>query len=313
MAVQILPGGETTPLERLANDYLAHCQARGLSPRTLDNSYRYALYGVLLPWCADQGIREVSELDGRTIDRFSTALLNRQRNGRPISKYTVGSYLRPIRQMLSWAASVGEDVRAKPQLPRFPKLVRDVLSRDEIDLMEKALPSERDKLIIRLFGDCGLRLNELTQLTPTNVVRSSGRQTFLRVLGKGGRVRDVPVAPLVVRRLERLIESRPQDRCSDRIFLSFRRGPRGEFDALTPWGVHQVVTDAARRACLTKHVHAHLLRHSWMTEMVRRGMSPIHLSLIAGASLPVIMDHYTHLTRQDAYDSMMRALTDGPR
>ena len=45
-----------------------------------------------------------------------------------------------------------------------------------------------------------------------------------------------------------------------------------------------------------------------MTEMLRQGMNPLQLSLIAGTSLPVIMEHYTHLTKHDAYESMMRAL-----
>jgi len=62
------------------------------------------------------------------------------------------------------------------------------------------------------------------------------------------------------------------------------------------------------RARITKHVHPHLLRHSWMTEMLRQGMNPLQLSLIAGTSLPVIMEHYTHLTKEDAYEAMIRVL-----
>jgi site-specific recombinase XerD len=307
MAIAVLDGIAPSPLSRLVDDYLNNCQARGLSPRTLDNSYGYALRVVFLPWCAGQGIRDVRELDGRAVDRFTTSLLQRRRDGRPISKHTVHSYVRPVRQMLTWAARVGEEVRAKPQLPRTTKPVRDVLSRDEIDAMEKAVTSERDKLIVRILGDCGLRLWELTQLTPTAIVRS-GRQAHLRVLGKGGRVRDVPVPPQVLRRLERHIEGRPVDRSEDRVWLGLRRGPTGRYDALTSSGVYQVVKDAVARARISKRVHPHLLRHSWMTEMLRNGINPIQLSVIAGASLPVIMEHYTHLTKDDAYDAMLRVI-----
>ncbi|MGO9583573.1 MAG: tyrosine-type recombinase/integrase [Acidimicrobiales bacterium] len=296
-------------LDRLVDDYLIHCEARGLSPRTLTNNYGYALRDVFLPWCREQGIAEVRDLDGRTVDRFTSALLHRERNGRPISKHTVHSYIRPVRQLLTWAAREGEEVRAKPQLPMCPRPLRDVLSRDEIDLLEKAVDGERDKLIIRIFGDCGLRLDELTTLTPDDVQRS-GRQAYLRVMGKWSRRRDVPLPPPLLRRLERLIQSRPVDRSADRIFLSHRRGPTGEFDPLTRSGVYQVVQDAVARAPIGKRVHPHLLRHSWMTEMLRAGMSPIQLSLIAGASVQVIFQHYTHLTKDDAYAAMLRALTD---
>jgi site-specific recombinase XerD len=70
-----------------------------------------------------------------------------------------------------------------------------------------------------------------------------------------------------------------------------------------------VVKFGFQRARVTKHVYPHLLRHSWMTEMLRNGMNPIQLSIIAGASPEVIAAHYTHLNKDDAYDAMIRALT----
>jgi integrase/recombinase XerD len=309
MAIRILDAHASSPLERLVDDYLNHCQARGLSPRTLENSYGYALRVVFLPWCAAENVQDVKDLDGRTLDRFTSSLLQRRhRDGRAISKHTVHSYVRPIRQMLTWASRMGEEVNAKPQLPKCSRPLRDVLTRDEIDLMEKVVTSERDKLIIRIFGDCGLRLQELTRLCPKDIVRS-GRQAHLRVLGKGGRVRDVPIPPQTLRRLEHHIEGRASDRSADCIFLGLRRGPLGRYDALTGSGVYQVVKDAVARARITKRVYPHLLRHSWMTEMLRNGMGPIQLSIIAGASVQVISEHYTHLTKDDAYEAMMRVLT----
>ena len=42
---------------------------------------------------------------------------------------------------------------------------------------------------------------------------------------------------------------------------------------------------------------------------LRRGKNPIQLPIIAGATVPVISEHYTHLTKDDAYEAMLRALT----
>ncbi len=42
--------------------------------------------------------------------------------------------------------------------------------------------------------------------------------------------------------------------------------------------------------------------------MLRQGMNPIQLSMIAGASIEVIMQHYAHLTKSDAYEAMLRAI-----
>ena len=308
MAVKVLAGGMPSPLERLVDDYLSHCRARGLSPRT-DRQYAQSLHGVFLPWCHAQGIARVEELDRRALDRFTAALLeHRTASGQPLSKFSVHTYVRPVRIMLTWAEREGEQVQAKPQLPRRPALIKEVLSRDEIDRMERAVKTERDKVIIRIFGDCGLRLSELAGLTDRDIIRS-GRQAHLRVLGKRNRMRDVPIAPQLVRRVDRLIESRPEERSSNRIFLALRSGRSHEYEPLTAAGAYQVVKVAVERAGIGKRAYPHLLRHSWMTEMLRAGMNPIQLSIIAGASVEVISQHYTHLTSSDAYDAMLRVIT----
>jgi site-specific recombinase XerD len=126
--------------------------------------------------------------------------------------------------------------------------------------MEAAAPAERDKLIVRLFADCGLRLSELMGLETSSVIRS-GRQAMLAVMGKGSRERRVPMPPGLVRRLDRYIAGLPKDRHSERIFLSLRRGPLGDYEPLTDSGVKQVVRDASARAGIGRTVHPHLLRH----------------------------------------------------
>jgi integrase/recombinase XerD len=307
MAIQLLDDTASSQLVRLSDDYINHSAARGLSPRTLE-FYDYCLHSIFLPWCADEQIAELGQLDARAVDRFNAYLLQRpKKNGDPLSKHSVHTWVQTVRQMLTWAETIGETVKAKPQLPRRSKPIRDVLSADEIDLLERIVPTERDKIIIRILGDCGLRREELTQLQSGDIIRS-GRQAHLRVLGKGNRLRDVPLPPSLLRRLERHIAGQTGDCNSDRILLSLRRGRNGDYEPLTRWGVYLVVKDACRRARLKKRVFPHLLRHSWMTEMLRRGMNPAQLSVIAGASMEVIMDCYAHLNKEDAYEAMMRAL-----
>lgn len=307
MAIQLLDAARPSPLANLVADYLMHCEARGLAPKTL-SGYSYALERIFLPWCASEAIADIADLDRRAFDRFTSLLLKRaSADGRPVSRHTASHYIRPVRLLMNWASREGEAVRSKPQLPRCEDAPRDALTRAEIQQLEDAKTAERDKLIVRIFADCGLRLDELTQLTPNSILRT-GRQGFLRVLGKRGRTRDVPVPPQLLRRIERHIQSRPDERSSDRIFLTLRRGTTGDYMALSQHGVEEVVTDAAKRAGMQKRVYPHLLRHSWMTEMVRSGMHPFQLSVIAGASPQVIAKHYTHLTRDDAYTAMLLGL-----
>ena len=307
MTIRVLKTSPPSALTRLADDYLSHCRARGLSPRS-EHQYTYSIRSQLLPFCEREGITELSQLDRRAVDRFTLELLGRTtRAGAPLSRHTVATYIRPIRLLLNWASREGETVQAMPQLPRRGKPIRDVLSRAELDQLEQAVPKERDKVIIRVFADCGLRLEELTRLSAADLIRG-GRQVHLRVHGKRDRIRDVPVPPAVVRRLDRLIAARPEEHSSDAIFLALRRGPLGDYEPLTKGGVYQVVKHAVAKAGIAKRVHPHLLRHSWITEMLRRDMNPVQLSFIAGASPEVIASCYAHLTKEDSYESMIRAL-----
>jgi integrase/recombinase XerD len=306
MTVRVVPGTKPTPLAELATHYLVSCRARGLMPKSL-KQYRYAITSIFLPWCEEQGLTDVAQLEQRQLDAFTVMLHDhRTAAGKPLSRFSLHTYIRPVRLMLTWAGREGEDVKAKPQLPRRERRPRDVLSREELELLEEAMPTERDKLIIRIFADCGLRLEELTQLNAEDIVKLYGKD-YLRVLGKRDRTRDVPLPGPLLRRVERHLARRPQKRISDAIFISHR--PRfGEYAALTSGGVYQVVKEAVARAGITKRVYPHLLRHSWMTEMLRQGINADQLSPIAGASPAVISECYAHLNREDGYDAMMRAL-----
>ncbi len=305
--LQLAPDTRPSSLARLVGDYLIHCRARGLSPKT-DIAYSSALERVFLPWCDAEDIERIEQLDTRTVDRFSADLLTRiSTRGKPLSRASVHTYTRGVRQFLTWAQQEGETVGAKPQLPQLHKQYRDVLSASEVDALEAAVPTERDKIIIRVLADCGLREGELVRLRVHDVLRPDNRGQ-LHVRGKGYRERRVPVMPRLLRRIERYIEARPKDAATDQIFIGLRRGRSGAYEPLTESGVRQLIQGAGERINFRCNVGPHLLKHSWITEMLRQGMSPIQLSKIAGTSLKVIMDHYEHLNQEDAHVAMVNAL-----
>jgi site-specific recombinase XerD len=217
--------------------------------------------------------------------------------------------MRAINRFLTWAKEEGEEVEAHAQLPKLPKKLIDVLSRDEILSMEDAAKTERDKLIIRLLGDTGIRVGELIGLRTSDLVQRD-RNHFLRVRGKGSKERLVPI-PQQYRRLQRYAErGRPADTTSNRIFISHRRRPNGDYQALTTSGVVQLIRNTAQVAQVDKRVYPHLFRHSYATWALNRGMNPIMLAQILGhSSLAMIQNVYSHLSPSDAYDAMLRALT----
>jgi integrase/recombinase XerD len=306
----VRPTVPPSSLDVLAHDYLASCRARGLAPTTIRTAYTYTLVDVLLPWCARNDIAGVAQLTQRVLDRFTSDLLETpSKRGKHLSPHTVHHYVRVVRQFLAWCRVEGETVNGKPQLPRLPQPVLEVLSREDIERLELAAPTERDRLIIRLLADTGIRVGELCCLEPVNIVSGSDGRVFLKIFGKGAKERLVPVTPRLAQRLVNYQRVRPVDARGNRIFLAARRDALGEYGPLTTSGVLQLLRGAADRAGITRRVHPHLLRHSFATEAMRRGINPVQLARLLGHSgLRMIEQVYAHLNDADDFEAVMRML-----
>lgn len=305
----VVPETANGPLGALVEDYLASCKARGLSPNTLQNSYGYPLRKVLLPYCEKERITELAGLTSRALDRLAGHLMDVGGPRGPLSRHSVHAYIRAINHFLAWAKREGEPVQARAQLPRLPKSVLEVLSREEIQSMEDIASTERDKLIIRTLADTGIRVGELVKLR-TGDLQSQGRQHYLRIRGKGSKERLVPI-PRLYPRLRRYADrGRPKDTTSDRLFISLKRRPEsmgGAYEPLTESGVQQLVRNLAATAGIRRRVYPHLLRHSYITWAIRRGMHPVQIRQIVGHESTAMIDRvYTHLVPQDAYAAAMK-------
>jgi len=265
---------------------------------------------VFLPWCAEQGITEPTQLSTRVLERFTAHLLEDGGRRGPLSRASVGSYARSVKAFLGWAEREGELAeKVKVPTPAVKRRVLDVLSRDEIQAMEDAAKSERDKLLVRVLADTGLRLGELLGLRAADIATAGGR-TQLKVRGKGDQERLVPVSPALARRLARHLRGLRAEG-TDRIFVALRKGPEGRYAPLTQSGAEQAIRTLAVAAGIERRVYPHLLRHSFATHALRRGMSTIQLQTILGhSSLTMISQVYSHLTTDDAYDAMMALLRE---
>jgi len=175
-----------SPLARCVEDYLTSCRARGLSPKTLENGYGYPLRHGFLPWAAREGPAAPSDMSGRALEKLAAELLGEGGRRGPLSRRSVHTYLQTVNQCLKWARAEGEAVpeRAVAPLPSRPKNFPEVLSREQIAAMEAAAATERDRLIIRLLADTGMRVGELVALG-TGDLRQRSRGSYLRLSGKG--------------------------------------------------------------------------------------------------------------------------------
>ncbi len=151
-----------------------------------------------------------------------------------------------------------------------------ILEREELEKMlllpnTRYLTSLRDKAIIKLMANCGLRVSEVLNLRPGDINLTKGK---LRVVdGKGGVDRDIPFIPLdTATILKQWKKRKPQ---SDYFFSNVRNNTKGMFASsrgrkLAVRTVQSMIKNYTKRASINKNISPHTLRHTFATNYYRK-------------------------------------------
>ena len=159
----------------------------------------------------------------------------------------------------------------------------------------QACPSSRDRALTLVPFYAGTRIAETVALDVDDV-QLSARKGVLRVVGKGQRLREIPIHPQLRRALSDWLAERvdwPEATQSPALFLN-RRGGR-----LTARGAHDVITGISARAGLDDQVTAHVLRHSFATTLVRGGTDLVIAAQLLGHARLETTRAYTRPSAED--------------
>ncbi len=132
-------------------------------------------------------------------------------------------------------------------------------------------------------------------------VQLSARKGVLRVVGKGQRLREIPIHPALRRALSDWLAERvgwPEATQSAALFLN-RRGGR-----LTARGAHDVITGISARAGLDDQVTAHVLRHSFASTLVRGGTDLVIAAELLGHARLETTRGYTRPSAEDRVNAV---------
>jgi integrase/recombinase XerD len=182
------------------------------------------------------------------------------------------------------------------KLPRRPKPLPKTLSPGEaerlIDAAKGTQPRNmRDQALVELMYGAGLRVSEAVGLDKSGVDLDD---RFVRVTGKGGKERVVPIgrhAADAVRRY--LSRGRPylDRRHRPELFLNAKGGP------LTRAGAFLILRRLAETAGLEPtRVHPHLLRHSFATHLLEGGADLRSVQEMLGHADLSTTELYTHVS-----------------
>ena len=179
---------------------------------------------------------------------------------------------------------------------RYERRPIEFLNRDEIDaLLAVTNPStcigRRDRTLLLVAAQTGLRVSELTRLNCQDVVLGAG--AHVRCLGKGRKQRCTPLLPETARMLTAWLRER-QVRPEDPVFASMR-GARLSRDA-----VERLIakyTHLAAQTCATlkrKNVSPHVLRHSAAMDLLYHGVDRSVIALWLGHESVETTQMYLH-------------------
>lgn len=193
---------------------------------------------------------------------------------------------------------ISEDPTELLESPRLPRKLPDVLSYEEIETMLSAIDHStpegtRNRAIMEVLYSSGLRVSELTDLQLTNCHFDIG---FLRIIGKGDKMRLVPIGKEAIKYTQIYLDHvrgdiAPQKGSEDIVFLNRRGGQ------LSRVMIFLMIKDTAEKAGIHKNVSPHTFRHSFATHLIEGGASLRAVQEMLGHESITTTEIYTHLDR----------------
>jgi integrase/recombinase XerC len=264
---------------------------RRLSPHT-EKAYRQDL-ARLEAFCEHRDVEDWEDVDARLARTFPADLHQKGLSAASIQRILSAAralYRFLIREHHS-QANPFLGIQAPKQRKRLPR----TLTAEQATLLVSVKGEEplaiRDRAIMELFYSSGLRLAELVSLDAAEIDLRDGS---LRVTGKGGRTRDVPVGRYAAQALKDWIKVRGTLAALEEpaLFVS-KTGER-----ISPRSVQQRIRMWARRQGVEQHVHPHMLRHSFASHLLESSGDLRAIQELLGHANLKTTQIYTHLDFQ---------------
>lgn len=278
-------------LKDQAQWFARHLRRNNRAPRTIKTYVEDAVELAL-----HLAGRNASDLGQADIESYLDSLWARN-----LAPATVAKRYRSIQQFCKWLEQEGEvavSPMAKMRPPHVPEKPVPVVADDAYETLlrhiikdrrEDLFCARRDEAIFRVFVDCGLRLQELADLTVEAIDFDADQ---LRVFGKGRRWRVVPFGDDTAMALHKYLRERNKRSDARRArFTSEDKDPRngehllwlGAKGQLRYSGILQMVKRRSRAALGDEgHIHPHQLRHTAAHHHASAGMSETDMMRLFG-------------------------------
>ena len=289
-----------TELDRQVERFLDHLLVeRGLSNHTIA-AYRRDLTRYVA-FLHDRDITDARDVRDADVSAHVAAVSSSTHDdGRPYRATSVVRALSSIRafhRFLLREGDVDRDVTAGVVRPKLPKRLPKPLSVEEVTRLlgqpDRSPAGLRDRAVLETLYGGGLRVSELVGLDVDDVDLEEGS---VRVLGKGGKERDVPLGryarDAIDAYLTRVRPTIATRRSRSALFLNLRGG------RLTRQGCTLILEKHAKTAGIARKVSPHALRHSFATHLLEGGADVRVVQELLGHASVATTQVYTLVTRE---------------
>lgn len=274
---------------------------RGLSPNTV-RAYCIDLRSYL-DWAARSG-NDPLAVDYRHFRRFLAEL-----NAAGYTPKTVARRLSAVRSFFTYLNVEGATQANPAAATATPKVGKDLprkTSGNDISnllaVCEDDAIGMRDQAFLELLYASGARIAEIARLAPADVNHADAS---VRLFGKGGKERIVPLYPLALEAVRRYVDrARPALMTKgpvDALFVSARGG------AMSADSLRRVFKQRAAQAGLDASLHPHDMRHAFATDLVEGGADLRSVQEMLGHSSLSTTQIYTHLSLKHMKDVYKQA------
>lgn len=261
---------------------------KNVSPHTLA-AYRSDLEQFAVFVQEELGVTALPEAVGHLLIRRYLAKLMKDH-----ARSSIGRKLAAIRSWYRYLVRQGRLEQNPAELVSTPKKEKKVpyhLAIDEVTTLVEAPAgidplTLRDRAILELLYSSGLRVSELTGLNVAAIDLDSG---LVKVLGKGGKERIVPLGSHAVMAISAYLQALPPEKPDRPAFLNFR-GSR-----LTRRSVARIVDRYILHLATMKKVSPHTLRHTFATHLLESGVDLRAIQELLGHSSLSTTQKYTHV------------------
>jgi len=267
---------------------------------------------AFLDWLAGRGL-DVVAVRSEDLQAYQNDLYAlRRKDGRPYAASYQSirlSVLKNFFRFLCRRNYLLHDPSAEIEHPRLDsRLPRTILTKQEAKRIVEAPDTTtarglRDRAMLETFYATGIRVTELSNLTPYDV--DTEERTLRVILGKGRKDRNVPLTRAAARAIETyLVKARPRLVRSTKVRWLYLQDRGGKMDRST---IARIVMHWAKQARVRKHVTPHTFRHSVATHLLKGRADIRYIQVLLGHGSLKTTERYTRVEISDLREVIRRA------